>query len=190
MIERDRWPSAIRYGTVRKSMTPNDQFAVKKGLFEPLARVQAANDVDRFLPPRGARTALLPQPRGSRRCSAGHRSRAVERNAQALCTGRPWRSAARCRGVRANRREDVARDSGFAIAEQLGSRFTSIAQLPAAVRRDLDEEPDRALRSLAQANLDPTSIAAGGEAALMMSIIASEDPAAFAKEDLRLIQAR
>ncbi len=84
--------------------------------------------------------------------------------------------------------EDVARDSGFAIAEQLGSGFTSIAQLPAAVRRDLDEETDRALRSLAQANLDPTSIAAGGEAALMMSIIASEDPAAFAKEDLRLIR--
>ncbi len=48
--------------------------------------------------------------------------------------------------------EDAARDSGFAIAEQRGSGFTSITQIPAAVRRDLDEETDRALRSLAQAN--------------------------------------
>jgi len=58
------------------------------------------------------------------------------------------------------------------------------------VRRDLDEETDQALRSMARANLDPTPVAPGGEASLMMNIMASENPAAFAKEDLRLIRGK
>ncbi|MFA6113561.1 MAG: peptidoglycan recognition family protein [Sphingomonas sp.] len=190
MTEKDPMATAFRYGAVRESMTPDDQLAVEKGLYEPLIHAQAANDVDRFLPPRE---------RGQPPSPLSPEARAA---AQAAIEAEPWNEARKRyalddlaeRGSMHERSrkqaEDAARDSGFATAEQIGSGFTSITQIPAAVRRDLDEETDRALRSLAQANLDPTPIAPGGEMSLMMNIIASENPAAFAKEDLRLIRGK
>jgi hypothetical protein len=190
MTEKDPMATAIRYGTVRESMTPDDQFAVEKGLFEPLARTQAASDVDRFLPPREPGQPLAP---------LSPEARAA---AQQAIEAEPWNEARKRYALddlaersamqeRSRKQaEDAARDNGFATAEQFGSGFTSITQIPAAVRRDLDEEADQALRSLAQANLDPTSISAGGEAALIMNIMASENPATFAKEDLRLIRGK
>ncbi|WCM25759.1 hypothetical protein NDN01_17175 [Sphingomonas sp. QA11] len=187
MIDRDPVEAANRYRSMRDTMTPADRQAVDKELLEPLARKFGAAEVDKRLLPEEAGIVLSAERRAAiaQEIEAGPLSETLKRYAlddlddRASLEARARKQAA-----------DVAREAGLATAERLGSGFTSISQIPAAVRRDLDEATDQALRGLALVNLDPTPVVPGGATSLMMSIMASENPAAFAKEDLRLIRGK
>jgi len=187
LTDRDPVAAANRYRLMRDTMTQADRQATEEELFEPLARAVAATEVDKLLPPGEKDGTLSPERQAAiaQEIEARPLAEVLKRyalddlNDRASLQARSRKQAA-----------DAARETGLATAEQLGSGFTSITQIPATVRRDLDEETDQALRSLAQTNLDPTPIAPGGEAALMMNIMASENPAAFAREDLRLVRSK
>ncbi|WCM26992.1 hypothetical protein NDN01_23905 [Sphingomonas sp. QA11] len=187
LTDRDPVAAANRYWLMRDAMTPSDRQATEEELFEPLARALAAKEVDKLLPPGERDGTLSPERQAAiaQEIKGWPLTEALKRYALDDLDERASLQARSRKQV-----ADAAREIGLARADQLGSDFTSITQIPAAVRRDLDEEADQALRSLARANLDPTRIAPGGEAALMMNIMASENPAAFAKEDLRLVRGK
>jgi hypothetical protein len=187
MIDRDPTAAADRYRLMRDAMTPADQQATEEELFEPLAHALAAREVDKLLLPAERDGALSPERRATiaQGIAALPLSEALKHYAQ---DDLDLRGSLQARARK--QAADTARETSLATAEQLGSGFTSILQIPAAVRRDLDNGTDQALRSLALANVDAMPVASGGEAALMMNIMASENPAAFVKEDLRLVRGK
>ena len=187
MIDHDPVAAANRYRLMRDDMTPADRQATEETLFEPLARALAATEVDKLLLPeeRDGTLSLDRRAAITQGIEAMPLTEALKRYAQDDLDDRgSLQARTRKHAV------DTARETSLATAEHLGPGFTSITQIPAAVRRDLDDATDLALRSLALANLDPTPVASGGETSLMMNIMASENPAAFAKEDLRLIRGK
>ncbi|WEJ98470.1 MAG: hypothetical protein P0Y59_16150 [Candidatus Sphingomonas phytovorans] len=190
LTDRDPIAAANRYRLMRDGMTQADRQATEAELFEPLARALATGDVDGLLPKQAPDEAASPLTPGQREDAA----RKIEAEDWTEARKRYARADLAERGLREERRRkqaaDAAKEAALATADRLGSGFTSITELPAAVRSNLDEETDQVLRSLAQTNLDPTPIAPGGEAALMMNIMASENPAAFATEDLRLLRGK
>lgn len=189
VIDRDPVAAANRYRTIRDGMTAADQQTARKELFEPLARALGARDVDGLLPP--------PEMEGPAPLSPEQRASVAE-----AIEAQPWTDARKryaredlaTRGSLEDRQRkqaaDAAKDKGLAIAEQLGPDFTSITQLPPEIRRDLDDDTMQTLGLQAQDNLDGRQVAPNGEASLMMNLIASQNPAAFAKEDLRLVRGK
>ena len=187
LIDRDPIAAANRYRLMRDQMTPADRQASEGDLLEPLARTVAAQEVDKLLLPEERDSTLSPERHATiaQGIEALPLTEALKRYALDDLDDRGSLETRARKGA-----ADAARETSLATAEQLGPGFISITQIPAAVRRDLDEETDQALRSMARANLDPTPVAPGGEASLMMNIMASENPAAFVKEDLRLVRGK
>jgi hypothetical protein len=188
-IDHDPVAAANRYRTIRDGMTAADRQTAQKELFEPLARSLGARDVDGLLPPAEMEgpAPLSPEQRASV-------AEAIE--------AQPWTDARKyyaredlaTRGSLEDRQRkqaaDAAKDKGLAIAEQLGPDFTSITQLPPEVRRDLDDNTAQTLGLMAQDSLDGKPVAPNGVTSLMMNLIASQNPTAFAKEDLRLVRGK
>ncbi|MEO7691551.1 MAG: hypothetical protein ABIS51_19870 [Sphingomonas sp.] len=84
--------------------------------------------------------------------------------------------------------QDAAKESGFALADQLGAGFISINQLPPAVRDKLAPDALAALTLRADRNVHPATVAPHGDVAMALNRQASDDPEEFAKQDLRLVQ--
>jgi muramidase (phage lysozyme) len=87
-------------------------------------------------------------------------------------------------------RQDIAKEAGLALAEALGPKFTSVNQLPPAVRRDLPDDALAALTLRAERNVHPVTVAPGGAIAWRLNQEAANDPARFAREDIRLYRDR
>ncbi|MEO9131512.1 MAG: hypothetical protein ABI240_09915 [Sphingomonas sp.] len=82
--------------------------------------------------------------------------------------------------------QDSAKESGFAMADQLGAGFISVNQLPPAVRDTLAPDALAALVLRADRNVHAVTVAAHGNVAMSLNRMAATDPETFAKEDLRL----
>lgn len=189
MVAKDPIAAATRYGATRDSMTAADRAAVERGMFEPLAHALGTRDVDGLMPPPEMEgpAPLSPEQRASI-------SEAIEAQPWTEVRKRYAREDMAMRGLLEDRQRkqtaEAAKDKGLAIAEQLGPDFTSIAQLPPEIRRDLDDDTVQTLGLMAQDNLDGKPVAPNGVTSLMMNLIASQNPAAFAKEDLRLVRGK
>jgi len=189
MIGADPVAAANRYRAMRDGMTPADRQTAERELLEPLARALGVRDVDALLPSPETEgpVPLSPEQRASL-------AEAIETQPWTEVRKRYAREDLATRGGLADRQRqraaDDARDEGLAIIERLGPDFTSIAQLPPQVRRDLDDDTAQTLGVIAQGNLDGRPVAPNGVTSLMMNLIASQNPAAFAKEDLRLVRGK
>ncbi|MDH7974259.1 phage tail tip lysozyme [Sphingomonas sp. AR_OL41] len=81
--------------------------------------------------------------------------------------------------------QGVAADQAYAVADQLGHDFTSLAQLPAKVRADLSDQTSTALQRQADANIDPQPVAPEGAVSLALRNMATTAPEAFRDLDMR-----
>ncbi|MFA5963535.1 MAG: phage tail tip lysozyme [Sphingomonas sp.] len=79
----------------------------------------------------------------------------------------------------------AAADQAYALADQLGHDFTSLAQLPAKVRADLSDQTSVALQRQADANVDPQPVAPEGAVSLALRNMATTAPEAFRDLDMR-----
>ncbi|MGH6613778.1 hypothetical protein [Sphingomonas sp.] len=93
------------------------------------------------------------------------------------------RAARTERGIEQDQR--AARDAAFALTDDLGEDFTSVTQLPPAMRRALDSETLDALTRRAGANLGSEPVAATGETAHRLVALSATDRRAFVNTDLR-----
>lgn len=187
-LEQDPVAAATYYMRERAGMTERDRAAMDSSLQESLAWALAARDVDRFLPTRApgeADTPLTPEERAT-----------AAQKIEAADWGEARKSRARedltRRGLGENQRRkqaaSAAKAAALAAIEPLGLEFKSLTQLPGAIRRDLDEDTAAALARQAARNLDPAPVAPGGRTSLVMNLMATQNPEAFAREDLRLVQ--
>ncbi|QNA85144.1 hypothetical protein G4G27_14920 [Sphingomonas sp. So64.6b] len=80
----------------------------------------------------------------------------------------------------------AARDTAFELTDRLGEGFTSVAQLPPAMRRNLDPEALEALTRQARHNARPEPVKLHSKAAYDLTMLASTDRQAFVERDLRL----
>jgi hypothetical protein len=87
------------------------------------------------------------------------------------------------RGIEQGQR--AARDAAFALTDDLGEGFTSLTQLPPAMRRALDSETLDALTRRAGATLRPEPVEAMGETAHRLVALSATDRQAFVNTDLR-----
>ncbi|WCM26989.1 hypothetical protein NDN01_23890 [Sphingomonas sp. QA11] len=188
LTDRDPIAAANRYRLMRDGMTQADRQATEAELFEPLARALATGDVDGLLPKQAPDEAASPLTPGQREDAA----RKIEAEDWTEARKRYARADLAERGLREERRRrqtaDAAKEAAFATAQQLGSGFTSITQLPAAIRRDLDEATATSLARQAERNLDPVPIAPQGMTALQLQLMATYQPADFGRQDLRLVR--
>lgn len=186
LVMRDPVAAAHYLLAHRDEMTAPDQAMIERGLFEPLARAQAAADVDGLAPPRptdGSAAPTSPEERAAWR--------------EAIEAG-PWNETRKAyarndlaerflaEDRRRTRAETAAKETALAETDRLGPDFTSITQLPAATRRDLDAATTDALMRRAANNLDPRPVPPHGAAALKLNLMATYQPAEFARQDLRL----
>ncbi|MES2452838.1 MAG: hypothetical protein V4610_19970 [Pseudomonadota bacterium] len=188
LIDRDPVAAANRYQLMREEMTPTDRQATEDELFEPLARALATGDVDGLLPKQAADEAASPLTLGQREEAA----RKIEAEDWTEARKRYAREDLAERGLREEQRRkqaaDAAKEAAFADADRLGPGFTSITQIPAAIRRDLDEATATSLARQAEYNLDPAPVAPQGRTALQLQLMATYQPTNFARQDLRLMR--
>ncbi|CAN5437715.1 hypothetical protein BH10PSE14_BH10PSE14_25160 [soil metagenome] len=81
--------------------------------------------------------------------------------------------------------QGAATDQAYALADQLGHDFTSLAQLPAKVRAELSDQTSTALQRQADANIDPQTVAPEGAVSLALRNMATTAPEAFRDLDMR-----
>ncbi|MES2055142.1 MAG: hypothetical protein V4564_04310, partial [Pseudomonadota bacterium] len=91
---------------------------------------------------------------------------------------------------RRTRAASAAKDAAYALTDELGTGFTSIAQLPPEMRRALDDETQTALTRQAKANAKPVPVEPLGEDAHDLTLLAATDRQEFVKTDLRLYRDR
>jgi hypothetical protein len=172
----------------RGALVPADLSAVTTMLREPLARAQAAADVDGLAPPRPAGDGEPPPIRAELEA----RRQAIEAQDWTEARKQYARDDVARRLLTADRQRnqaaDAAKEAAIAAADRLGPDFRSITQIAPTVRRDMDAATEAALERRAARNLDPTPIAPHGQAALTLNLMATQMPDAFAREDLRLSQ--
>ena len=187
-LEQDPVAAATYYMRERAGMTARDRAAIESSLQEPLAWALAARDVDRFLPTRAPGEADTPLTPGERATAA----QKIEAADWAEARKSRAREDLTRRGLGENQRRKQTASAAKAAAldtiEPLGLGFKSLTQLPGAIRRDLDEDTATALARQAERNLDPAPVAPGGRTSLVMNLMATQNPEAFAREDLRLVQ--
>ncbi|WP_332711254.1 hypothetical protein [Sphingomonas sp. ZT3P38] len=187
-LEQDPIAATTYYLRERAGMTERDRAAMDSSLKESLAQTLAARDVDGFLPARApgeADAPLTPEERA-----------AAAQKIEAADWGEARKSHARedltRRGLGENQRRkqtaSAAKGAALDAIEPLGLDFKSLTQLPGGIRRDLDEDTAAALARQAAHNLDPAPVAPGGRTSLVMNLMATQNPEAFAREDLRLVQ--
>lgn len=186
--EEDPVAAATYYARERAGMTAPDRKAVEASLFEPLARALAARDVDGLLPVRAPGEPDSPLTLEEREAAADgiaaqDWTEARKAYARDALTGRGLRE-----DQRRNQTASAAKEAALAALERLGPDFTSLTQLPGAIRRDLDEGTETALARQAERNFDPTPIAPQGLPALRLNLMATYQPADFARQDLRLVR--
>lgn len=83
------------------------------------------------------------------------------------------------------RDEEDAKDAAYEAINRLGGGFTSINQLPMAVRNRLSPEATRSLIAEAEQNAKPKDVAANGEVVTNLHLLAASNPDAFMASDLR-----
>lgn len=83
------------------------------------------------------------------------------------------------------RDEDDAKDAAYEVVNRLGGGFTSINQLPMAVRNRLSTETEKSLLAEAKRNAEPKEVPANGDAVVNLHVLAASNPEAFMAADLR-----
>jgi len=86
--------------------------------------------------------------------------------------------------------QNAAKETALALTHKLGPGFTSVNQIPPAVRRDLPDDALAALALRADRNVHPVTVAPNGDVVTRLNRMAATDPEGFAKEDLRLSEDR
>ncbi|MEN2787853.1 hypothetical protein ACFOKI_15855 [Sphingomonas qilianensis] len=84
------------------------------------------------------------------------------------------------------RSEEYAKDEAYRHIDALGDDYTSVSQIPAAVRRNLSAEALHSLTNQARQNAAPKPVEANGEVVTNLHQLIELDPDAFRKKDLRL----
>lgn len=83
------------------------------------------------------------------------------------------------------RAQKDAQDQAYTIINGLGDKYTSISQLPPAVRQNLTPEMTHSLIAQAEQNAAPKAVPADGDTVIKLRQLAALQPDAFAKTDLR-----
>lgn len=83
------------------------------------------------------------------------------------------------------RDEADAKDAAYETVMKLGAGFTSINQLPIAIRNRLSPEVQKSLMSEAEQNAKPKDVAANSDTSIKLHQLAALNPDAFAGTDLR-----
>jgi hypothetical protein len=83
------------------------------------------------------------------------------------------------------RDEADAKDAAYSTIMALGEGFTSINQIPMAIRNRLSVEAQRSLIDEAEQNAKPKAVKANGDKAIQLTQLAALNPEAFVKTDLR-----
>lgn len=86
------------------------------------------------------------------------------------------------------RQQNDAKDAAYGVIDGLGDGFTSISQLPAAVRRNLSAEVTHSLTEQAKQNARPKEVAANGDAIVNLHQMANLSPEQFKAQDLRVFR--
>jgi hypothetical protein len=82
--------------------------------------------------------------------------------------------------------QNDAYDQALTMSNQIGTKFTSLNQLPPNVRQNLSPEHVASLTKLAESNATPAPIPANGDTMITLHQQAVLDPDKFAKTDLRV----